>query len=406
MNVGDAQGGTERGLPLLALFYGRTVSFLLRMAIPPFIPFFVEEFKWSSFEVGVLASAYLWSYALAQPFWGPVIDKWGGKKSLVVGWIITVVSSAAFALGSSLDQLVSVRLLFGIGAASVLVASVVIVEGIYGPEERGLPIGVLGSSSSIGTLLAGISVPWLLVSGVQLASLSTWRSVLMIITIPAVLALLMFVWVPSRPKRRMTLAKVGIRNPTHSKGEVVRDWRLYAMSVAMVGYLVGFTVVSTWIYIYLHQEYGLSNPEAGTVGALAIFAPGIFGPLLSGWLSDRLGVRARVAAAGALLSALSMFTLIFSLPLYLVVFVLVFYGTFSLFHTPVFQLPAETWSVQVSGTALSVIAGFAQVGAAITPVVSGYLLSQTGSYDVIWLMGSVTYVGAAATLLAIREKRA
>jgi MFS family permease len=391
---------------LLSLFYGRIVLFLLRTAIPPFIPFLMEKFGWNSFQVGLLASAYLWSYAFAQVPWGIAVDKWGGKKSLALGWAITVIASLAFAFGSDLEQLMFTRLLFGVGAASVLVASTVIIAEVYPKDEMGSAMGVISASSSIGTLVAGIAIPWLLVVSIQLPALETWRTICVVITIPAVLALIALAPIPdmSHKTRRESTENPGSSEAKWSKRQVMRDPRLYMMSAAMLGYIGGYTISSTWIYVYLQEQYGLPIELVGVIASLAIFVPAIPGALISGWLSDRFRSRVKVAAAGALLAGAALSVLIFKLPLHFVILALIIYGAFALFHTPIFSMPAETWSVEVSGTAVSIITGISQFGAAITPALSGFLLLHSNNYGPVWIFGGVVYFGATIALLLTREK--
>jgi ACS family D-galactonate transporter-like MFS transporter len=389
------------------LFYGRTTLFMLRMAIPPFIPFMMEKFGWNSFELGLLASAYVWSYAFAQVPWGIAVDRWGGKKSLITGWTILVAASLAFALGSSLAQLMIARLIFGVGAASVLVASTVIIAEIYPKGEIGVAMGVIGSSSSIGTLLAGIAIPWLLAIGIQLLSLETWRAVCVAITLPAVLALFTLVWLPNKSNRILPAASMLPRRSQLSrlKREALRDPRLYLLSIAMLGYVGGFTISSTWIYVYMQQEYGLPLVLVGMIASFAVFVPAIPGALLSGWLSDYFNTRAKIAAAGAMLAGVSLFLLVFKLPLYVASLVLISYGTFALFHTPIFSMPAEIWAIEVSGTAFSIIAAISQIGAAAAPALTGFLLTQTNDYDLIWTLGSAAYFCSAIALLSTKERK-
>lgn len=391
---------------LFSLFYGRTVLFLLRTAIPPFIPFLMARFGWDTFQVGLLASAYLWSYAFAQVPWGLAVDKWGGKKSLALGWAITIVASLAFALGSNLEQLIFTRLLFGVGAASVLVASTVIIAEVYPKDEMGSAMGVISASSSIGILVAGVAIPWLLVASIQLPALETWRTICVVITIPAVLALVTLAPIPdmSHKTRHTPTVNASPSQTTWSKREVMRDPKLYLMSVAMLGYIGGYTIASTWIYAYLQEQYGLPIELVGTLASLAIFVPAIPGALISGWLSDRFRSRVKVAAAGALLAGAALFLLIFKLPLHFVILALIVYGAFALFHTPIFSMPAETWSVEVSGIAISIITGISQFGAAITPALSGYLLLHTNNYEPVWIFGGAVYLGASIALILTREK--
>jgi len=399
-------GRNKRSVLLLTLFYGRSVSFFLRMVIPPFIPFFLDEFGWDSFQIGLLASASLWSYAFTQLLWGMLVDRWGGEKSLVVGWVVMVVSTFIFALALNFEQFMIARFLFGFGAASVLVASTSIITETYRRSERGRAIGILSSSSSIGILIAGISIPWLLASNIQLLTFETWRATAIVITIPGVIALLVHLHMLSKPVKKVreqNLIDSSLQEV--SKRSLLRDPRLYLMSIGMIGYIIGFTVTSTWIYAYLHHEYEMSMEFAGTIASLSIFIPGMISPFLSGWLSDRLGSRAKVSATGALFSAVIMFILASKTPLNMLVLSLVVLGFFALFHTPIFSLPNELWSSRVVGTALGFVNELAQISAALTPTITGYMLNVTGgSYEWVWFFGGVFYIMAAFSLLAVMEK--
>ena len=406
--MSGSHGGLENGrlATLLILFFGRTESYVLRMAIPPLIPILMEQFEWNSYQVGLLASAYLWTYAFAQVPWGAAVDRWGGKKSLTLGWLITLIGSLAFAMGTNLEQLVLSRLLFGVGAASILVASTVMVSEIYSRQERGRAMGVISASSSVGTLLAGLIIPWLFATSLQLPNLDVWRSVAVVVTLPAILAAFSLSKTHgisrTKPNGSTTIVETP---PTFSKRSLLKDSRLYLMSAALIGYVAGSDIPATWIYVYLQQEYRLSGTLAGSIGSLSLFVPAIISPLLSGWLSDHFGVRARVAAIGAVFASASVTLLAFRLPLHITVLALIVYGTFTLFLTPIFSMPAEVWSIEVAGTALSIAVGFSQVAAAILPIASGYLLTRTGNFGVIWLLGSCIYLVAAIALLLIPEKK-
>jgi len=255
-------------------------------------------------------------------------------------------------------------------------------------------------------LLAGIAIPWLLTISIELPATDTWRTAFVVITLPAILALPTLARIPetSHGRRHTATTESSQLQANWSKLGVMRDARLYLMSVAMLGYVGGFTISSTWIYVYMQEQYGLPAVLVGTIVSLAIFVPSIPGAFLSGWLSDRLRTRAKVGAIGALLAGVTLLLLVFRLPLYFTTLALVFYGAFALFHTPIFSMPAETWSVQVSGTALSIMTSISQVGAAIAPAVTGFLLLRTGDYGLVWILSSAVYFSATTALLLTREK--
>lgn len=396
-----------RILALTGFSYVRFMLFVFRSSIPPLVPYFVRTFHWTPVQVGLLVSAYLWTFSGLQIPWGMIVDRIGSTKSLIVGWLLVLVSSVAFPFGKSFNELVLYRLLFGIGAASVFVSLVVIVTEIFPIDARGRAIGVLQGASSLGIIASGAILPWLVSIDFHLLSLETWRTAYLMLGFPAVIAFVFLVAFEKSHNRRNADRRIeklpqGLE-VSGRRAEAFHDIRLYLVGAGFAGFLASYTIISTWIFAYLNGEYHLSDPVAGVLGALTISLPAIFSPSASGWLSDRLRSRSRVALVGSLAAALSVILIALKMSLELTVLVLFVYGVFSVFHTPLLALPAELWSEHKSGTPVSVLIAIAQFAAAMSPIIGGFVLSLTASYAMLWMCAVGAQLIGALALFFVKE---
>ncbi|TAK69238.1 MAG: MFS transporter [Actinomycetota bacterium] len=118
-------------------------------------------------DLGATQSELVWSinaYALvfaALLFtWGVLGDRYGRKKTLMIGMASFGLFSALTAWAQSPEQLIAARALMGVGAASVLPLSLAIITVIFPPQERGKAIGIwaaaAGGSIALGPIVAGM----------------------------------------------------------------------------------------------------------------------------------------------------------------------------------------------------------------------------------------------------------
>jgi MFS family permease len=105
-------------------------------------------------------------------------------------------------------------------------------------------MGVISASSSVGTLLAGLIIPWLLATSLQLPNLDVWRSVAVVITLPAILAALSISKTYDASRTKLNASTTIVEPPpAYSKRQLMKDRRLYLMSAALIGYVAGFDCV-------------------------------------------------------------------------------------------------------------------------------------------------------------------
>lgn len=85
--------------------------------------------------VQVTLSVFLITFALAQLVYGPVSDRFGRRRVLLVGLVLFVAGSIACALAPSIETLIAGRMLQAVGACSGASVSRAVVRDLFEREE-------------------------------------------------------------------------------------------------------------------------------------------------------------------------------------------------------------------------------------------------------------------------------
>ncbi|WP_372071517.1 MFS transporter [Tistrella mobilis] len=129
--------------------------------------------------------AYLLAVTVAIVGAGRLGDTLGRRRVLSAGLVLFALASAASALAPSFELLIAGRALQGLGAAVLMALTLALVRETVAAERTGVAMGLLGTTSAIGTAL-GPSMGGLLIAA------AGWRAVF-IVLVPAALAALLLI---------------------------------------------------------------------------------------------------------------------------------------------------------------------------------------------------------------------
>lgn len=79
-----------------------------------------------------VVSSYLFGFGVAQLFYGPISDRFGRRKPLLIGLVIYILSAVAVVFVPSFAGLLLLRFVQGVGSAATRVISVSIVRDVFG----------------------------------------------------------------------------------------------------------------------------------------------------------------------------------------------------------------------------------------------------------------------------------
>ena len=166
------------------------------------------QFGLSDLELGWTVSSHTLTATLSIFLAGPLADRIGRRTVLRIAAFMFAVSAIVAAAASNYSMLIVARLLSGLGVGSVLVAAPMYIAEISPPALRGrmvtinqlfLVLGIFLASASnlLIVRLENYQFEWLL--KLHLAE-STWRWMLGIGVVPAVLYMFALFFVPESPR--------------------------------------------------------------------------------------------------------------------------------------------------------------------------------------------------------------
>ena len=379
------------------------------------------EFGLSPVEMGYLLSSFLWMYVLCLLPVGLLVDRFGGKVVNAAGIGLWSAATVATGFTTGFASMATTRIVMGMGESTSWPACNRVIREWFPASERGLANAIFGAGAAagpaIGAVLVSAVVAWL-----------GWRAGFF------VAGALGFVWLAAwliafdKPERVTWL-----RQAERDKILAERDgetklaaashgasplWHLLTLRSVWGLFLTqgcevyGGYMLLTWLPTYLQSAKGLSVLNAGMLTAVPFGAATVMAVVL-GRVSDKLlsrdavhAGRRRTMLAVLLVSAASILLIPFIDSLWLIVVVLAVARSmgaagsalnFALV-TDLVRNPADIGKV----TSITVLGGnsFGMMG----PIVTGYVVGITGSFNGTFAVaGVLALIGAAATLTMTRK---
>lgn len=290
---------------ILMCFLANVINFIDRANVAIAAPSIRADLGLDAVGMGLVLSAFFWTYAFLQLPAGWFIDKVGVRVSLAlaVGWwsVFTVATGAA----RGLAQLVGVRLMLGVGEAAAIPSFAKVAFNWFPRSERGLASSIFDSGSRVGSALSLPLVAWLI-------SLVGWRGSFVITGGIGIVWALAWWFVYRDPERYRAIAPdavdallaqrgaptvaAAINGPKVSWLDLFRYRTVWGMMIGLFCLNFAIYFFITWFPSYLLQSRGFSLASLGTWGMLpALLA--IPGGWLGGYVSDSLFRRGWSATA-------------------------------------------------------------------------------------------------------------
>jgi sugar phosphate permease len=238
-----------------------------------------SEFDVSVSQVGVLLGSLWVGTTTTLLAWGLLADRLGERAVLGTGLgAAGLLAVVAGTVGGFWAFLVLLFLAAAAGA-SVNAASGRAVMQWFGPDERGLALGIRQTAIPLGIGLSAIVLP-----AVDAAGGLRW-SFAFLGSLAVVAALVAVAVVREAPVRDVELEGDAIE-------WTLRDSRLWTLSIGSGLYLSAQIPLMSFSVLFLHDAHGVSTTRAGAV--LAVFqAAAVVSRIAAGRLSDRIGSRIR-----------------------------------------------------------------------------------------------------------------
>ncbi|MFF1460826.1 Bcr/CflA family multidrug efflux MFS transporter [Streptomyces sp. NPDC058330] len=152
----------------------------------PALPEVTDSLRAPASTVQLTLTACLTGMALGQLVVGPMSDRWGRRKPLLLGMIVYVVATAVCAFAPSAELLIGFRLVQGLAGAAGIVISRAVVRDLYDGMEMARFFSTLMLISGVAPVIAPVI-------GGQVMRFTDWRGIFVVLTLVGV-ALTLVVW--------------------------------------------------------------------------------------------------------------------------------------------------------------------------------------------------------------------
>src|SRR5215467_12114819 len=377
----------QRLIWVLGITFG--VLFFDRNAASFLMPFISPDLGLNNQQVGLIASALSFTWALSAFVGGALSDRTGSRKPvLLVSVLAFSACSFLSGLAGSFAALFAARLLMGLVEGPFMPVSHSLLARESALDKRGHNMGVMQNFGS--NLLGSFAQIW------------NWRTAFFLAGVPGiVMALLIARYVHEPP--RSTEPRAGLRIDVAGHLTLLR-YRNMLLCVVMSIFMVSWMVLG-WVFlpVFYTKARLLSGSEMKVLMSLLGLSAAFFCFIVPG-LSDRLGRRPVVVAANLIGLLVPFAVLYFHGSLY-VLGVLVFVGWAASGTFPLFMatIPSETVPARYVATAVGLSVGVGEIlGGVGAPALAGSAADRYGLTAPLFIQAGCALIGALLAL-GLRE---
>jgi ACS family D-galactonate transporter-like MFS transporter len=335
-----------------------------------------HEIHITDFQLGTLLSAFFWTYALMQIPAGWLVDRFDVKWVFAIGFFVWSVSTAVTGLLHGFAALLIIRVILGLGE-SIAFPSYGKVLGTHFKESRR---GFANAMIMVGLALGPALGMWV---GGRAVGRFGWRPFFLVLGLAGLLWLPL--WSVSMPRRTDDPSRSGARQAGYLDIIVQRSAWGTCIGQASINYFLYFLV--TWLPSYLQRARHLSLRDVANAGGLLFLASAI-SSAVTGKLSDRwihAGASPTLVRKGLMLfghTGIGICLAITALaPGSFFTAMLVLTGGFLGISV------CNSWAIsqmlagpRMVGRWIGVQNFVGNLGGAVAPVLTGFILGKTGSF--------------------------
>jgi MFS family permease len=266
-------------------------------SISPLADLLKSQLGFSDSEIGLLNGIYSFPNIIMVLIGGIIIDRIGTRKSVFIFTVLIMLGALVTTLQGNIYTMAAGRLIFGLGAESMIVAITTIIARWFKGRQLSFAFGVNLTVARIGSFMALNAPTW----GKNLYNY--WQSSLWITVaagVFAVVCILVYYFVDVAANRRFDLPAEGNQDKVEFKQIFsfgVSFWYVTALCVTFYSAMFPF---QTFAIKFFQEAHGTTREVGGNLSSLLTLAAMIFTPLF-GLLADKIGKRSLLMMFGSVL---------------------------------------------------------------------------------------------------------
>lgn len=415
MGVGTVKKsvGKYRWRILALLFFAATINYIDRQVLGILKPYIEDELGWTETDYSHMVVAFQAAYAIGYVFMGWLMDRVGTKKGFTIAISLWSLAAMAHAGARSVMGFVIARFALGLGEAGNFPGSIKAVSEWFPKTERSFATGIFNAGTNIGAILAPIMVPFITFRyGWEWAFILTGA--------------LGFIWIVFwlvMYKKPEDHPKVSQEELAHITSDRITEtakipWLRLFKKRQTLAYSLGkfLTDPFWWIYLfwlpdYLNKVHGLNITEMAAP-LIIIFLFSDVGSVFGGWLGSyfikkgwSLGKARKMAMLCCALGAVPIFVVSLTGNLWVAVTCISFAAAAHQgWGANLFTIPSDLIPQKAVGSVVGIGGLSGAVGGMLISTGVGLILEYTGSYFLIFMMASVSYLIALLVIHSLVPK--
>jgi MFS family permease len=371
---------------LVLLWISVFINYIDRGNLSIAAPMLKDELGLTGSQLGILLSAFFWTYATLQLASGWLVDRFNVNWVFAGGFFLWSLATAMTGLVHTFVALLILRLLLGMGESVAYPSYSKIIALNFAEEHRGLANSLVAAGlvlgPGFGMLLGGL-----------LMSRFGWRPFFIVLGLASLLWLVP--WVKWMPQKRAAMDAGGAGAP--HLGRFLRLRSLWGTCFGLfAGNYVNYFLI-TWLPFYLVRERHFSMDNMAKIGGIA-YLLGACSATLAGWVSDRwilagatpTLVRKTITGGGLALAGVFVGLAAVGGPVYCVAAIILGVVFFGVAESNMWAITQTLAGPQAAGRWTGFQNFVGNLAGIVAPAVTGFVLDRTGHF--YWAFAIMTAV--------------
>ncbi|QIY80910.1 MFS transporter [Chromobacterium violaceum] len=392
---------------------GILVNYFDRISLSVAAPQLQQEFGLSNGELGLLFSAFFWSYALLQIPTGVILDRFGTTRIGRLGALLWGVAATLTACAGGFAGIFAARMLLGVAEAPGFPVSSKATGYWFPRRERAMATAIFDAAAKFSNV---IGVPLVALAVVHLG----WRWGFGVSAILSVLYFIAFYLIYRDPSadtklseaERQYIVQGGAAEEGISQqgsmamlGYLLRQRKVWGLSIGFAAYGYVFYLFLTWLPGYLVQSMHMDIIKSAWFSAIPWMFATLSDLFVGGWLIDKLierGYDETKVRKAVLLCGMTMGMAVFGATTTTDPYVAIVWITIALSGlaaaAPVgWSLPSLIAPRGGTGTVGGIMNFANNMMGAVAPIVTGFIVGATHSFANAFLVaGFMLVIGILA----------
>jgi MFS family permease len=385
--------GVSAGIVLLlaaALF----INYVDRGNLSTAAPLLQFELHLSNTQIGVLLSAFFWTYAPLQLLAGWMAERFDVHKVLPAGLALWSLATVLTGVAGNFLVLLGLRLMLGLGESVVYPCHAKLLGLRATEHQRGTVNGLTTAGQALGPAFGT------LIGGLVMAHFG-WRVVML--GFGALSLLWLWPWIATTRGARSTVVEAGGGSiPSYSV--ILR--RRAARGCCLGHFCTNYTLyfVLGWLPLFLVKSRGFSLTDMAKIGA-AVYGLYAFSCIVAGWASDRW-LRAGCAqnfsrkffmVTGTLGTATCLLLTAHATPRMTIVWLLGMALCLGVYTPMLFTIPQILAGPRAAGQWMGLQNFFGNLAGISGPIFTGLIVDHTGEFSYAFIVAAaISATGALA----------